>query len=146
MSKQKIAPGEYYIGDLCYAMSDDDWQQFIMEVEEETVSKFCINGIEYQVWYASTEFGDGEYDATIRSESVGTCPVDSGTIGIISVAALDVENAGHGITHTFTQSFIPEVDFGTMYFGPISIETGDDSAIEDFVDVDEDSIEELDFD
>lgn len=132
MSKQKITPGEYYIGDLCYAMSDDDWQRFIMEIEDETVSRFTINGVEYQVWYASTEYGDGEYDAMIRSDSIGTCPVDSGTIGIISVAALDVENAGHGVTHTFTQSFLPEVDCGTLYFGPISIETGNDYIEEDF--------------
>ena len=148
MSKQKFAPGEYYIGDLCYVMTNDDWQRFISEVEEDDLSTFTINGTEYQVWYSSTAYGDGEYNVMTRTELIGTCPVDSGSIGVISTKALDItnaENTGHGVTTTFTHSVAPEVDDGIFYIGTIVINTGDDPST--FLEVEDDEeFDELNFD
>ena len=73
--------GKYYVGDLCYVMSDADWN----EVCELTIKgNECIDG-EFTLKDGrrfamyGTKFGDGEY----RDQYGNSYCVDSGSIGCI---------------------------------------------------------------
>jgi hypothetical protein len=75
--------GKYYIGDLCYVLSNEDWD----EVCELTINgNECLSG-EFQfkdgrpfAMY-NTKYGDGVY----RDQFGNEYSVDSGTIGCILV-------------------------------------------------------------
>ena len=75
--------GKYYIGDLCYVLSNEDWD----EVCELTINGYeCISG-EFQfkdgrqfAMY-NTKYGDGVYKDQFGNEY----SVDSGSIGCILV-------------------------------------------------------------
>ena len=95
MSKQTVQEtlvfpaGQYYIGDLCYVMSDDEWD----EVCKLTIKdRKCLEGIftmkdgrTFALFH--TAWGDGVY-----SSNMGTShSVDSGTIGCILKSAITVK-------------------------------------------------------
>jgi hypothetical protein len=73
----KLPPGRYYIGDLCYAMKDEVYQDIWCSKfgTDEGIYK-NIHGAHFAM--AATEFGDGMFVSDYGKDY----PVDSGCIGI----------------------------------------------------------------
>lgn len=121
--------GKYYVGDLCYVMTDADWN----EVCELTIKgNDCIDG-EFTMKDGrrfamyGTKFGDGTY-----SDQYGNsyC-VDSGSIGCILEEHISTYdwNKDMGALITFESTFITgggrgtKEWEGTIQFGRVAIET-----------------------
>lgn len=135
--------GKYYVGDLCYVMTDDEWDEFCYLT---IVSNECVDG-EFQFKdgrrFATygTMYGDGEY----LDQYGNRYSVDAGLIGCIRVEDIrankyaDISELGAIVEF--------ETDFvtgggrgfddwgGTIQFGKIAIETNpeweDDYSYED---------------
>ena len=123
--------GKYYVGDLCYVMTDKEWEQFCSltikgnqcidgEFEMPDGRKFATYG---------TAYGDGGYYDQHRNEY----SVDAGLIGCIRVEDIraekyeDIESLG--VIHEFQSDFVTsggrnDRDWdGVIQFGRIRIET-----------------------
>ena len=118
-------PGKYYIGDLCYVMHDK-WDQFC----EATISgntcldgEFDIEGVKVASY--GTMYGDGSY----RDDDGNEYGVDAGIIGCIRVediAESELKNLDLGHVHEFKEAFrTGATRDGTIWFGDVSIATGD---------------------
>lgn len=88
--------GVYYVGDLCYVMSDEEWDEFCSLTIK---GNNCIDG-EFNLRdgrrFATygTKFGDGEY----RDQFGNTYSVDAGLIGCIrfeDIKTVKYENFEH---------------------------------------------------
>lgn len=126
--------GKYYIGDLCYVMTDDEWDEFCSLTIK---GNQCFDG-EFQFAdgrkFATygTKWGDGEY-----SDQYGNrYSVDAGLIGCIRIEDIrankyeDISELGAIVE--FETDFVTDGGRddpnweGTIQFGRIAIETGDD--------------------
>lgn len=122
-----------YIGDPCYALSNEDYEIWGSKFNYAD-GKHEIDGNEFAVF--STEFGDGSYEGSDGR----MYPVDSGTIGAIpfELVSKEIENLGR-IVETDSLDF--ECQNGEFYIkwngGSLNINT---SYIED----EDDEIEEDD--
>ena len=122
------APVKYYVGDLCYVMHDDEWDEVCALVPyDNSESTFRLKDGR-RFFLLSTAYGDGTYfDHEGRSYSV-----DSGTIGAIKVDDIrDPEFAriGDGQVIEFPwelEWFTVGADNGSLGFAHITIETGDE--------------------
>jgi len=126
--------GKYYIGDLCYVMSDD-WD----EVCDLTITKdgklldgeFEMKSGRRFAMY-STKHGDGLY----RSNMGTNHAVDSGTIGcilvedIIDIPKFEV-NDKLGAVVTIDRSFSTAERDGLIVLGDIIIDTASDYYVEE---------------
>lgn len=136
MSKSNIVTlpaGQYYIGDLCYVINDNDnvWMKFLNEsywpLQSDTIcgGQIVLNGV--FGFAASTAFGDGYF-----SDNEGIrYPVDAGMIGVIPLddeKMIEYVVTNHmGNIVTFEEPFDCFRDeYGTFFVGDIEIVTGDD--------------------
>lgn len=137
-----MKPGKYWVGDLCYALLDE-WG----DVCSITITgNKCLSG-EFKLSDGTpfamygTAYGDGCYP---DQEGRGY-PVDSGTIGCISVDYLlkyrGLPNGGHVIDfpHEFETSGEKN---GIIHIGHVSIDTGESTSWSIDEDEDEDEDEE----
>jgi hypothetical protein len=137
-----LLPGRYYIGDPCYALSKERHKQFLDLIgcndEAQKLLQGGVlegefnlpDGIRFAVY--NTLWGDGRY----RSNFGDIYPVDSGCIACIPIeldemgAVADGLGTEHvlsaGCTHTRSDCN-RRTGVGLMVFGPVEIETGDDS-------------------
>lgn len=79
MLDNRLPLGEYYIGDPCYVISNDEWASFCESMDKGAEGKaegfMTHKGV---LCYATgTMYGDGTYN----DQGDGEYPVDSGTIG-----------------------------------------------------------------
>ena len=122
--------GKYYVGDLCYVMNDDEWDQVCSVT---IVDNKCIDG-EFNLpdgrrfAMYGTAWGDGVYkDLCDREFSV-----DSGTIGCIKVDDIKTEKYEHiaelGNFIDFDSDFVTygSRKEGVIQFGRIHINTDPD--------------------
>lgn len=86
----KFKPGIYYIGDPCYAIQGDDWDQILNETDFFQNEKQTWKG--KQIFASDTAYGDGTYLDQFKNEY----PVDAGLIGIMPIEICDF---GEGITY-----------------------------------------------
>lgn len=122
-----IPAGTYYIGDLCYALSDDIYDNifggtgYCSGIYEEKATKrlFLV---------ANTAYGDGEYPGSDGNNFA----VDAGIIGICSASL--VEKSGRG-GHMYTFKTPVRCKFAAGRFSFTSLDkslmidtTGDDDA------------------
>lgn len=111
--------GKYYVGDLCYVISDDNWDKLLDEtnyLEDENIS---YKG--FPIWCNNTAYGDGSFkDNKGRNYSV-----DAGIIGVMPVEAMDETSSGGNIIE-FETDFEADYCDGTFYIGDIIIQTGYD--------------------
>jgi hypothetical protein len=119
-----MEPGTYYVGDLCYVLSDrwDEvcrvtiWDNGVLD------GGFRLaDGTEFVSF--STTYGDGTYrDAESREYSV-----DSGGIGCVLMSQIDEapNSIEGGQIIEFKSGFVCEKVGDIIYFGKIAIETGD---------------------
>ena len=126
--------GKYYIGDLCYVMSDD-WD----EVLDLTIAKDgkLLNG-EFEMKDGrrfalySTKYGDGRYKSNMGTNHA----VDSGTIGcilvenIIDIPKFEVDGK-LGAVVTIDRSFSTSERDGLIVLGDVIINTDSDEWYDD---------------
>jgi len=125
--------GKYYVGDLCYVMTNDEWDEVCsLTIKDLT----CIDG-EFNLKDGrrfamyGTKWGDGEYKSNIGTSHC----VDSGSIGCIRVEDIrankydNIEDLGAIVD--FQWDFITGGGSGTpgwegtIQFGHVFIETNE---------------------
>ena len=98
--KATLPKGSYYIGDLCYALSDDIYDKVFGGADYESGTYTCDKG---SFMVDNTAYGDGAY---MGNDGLEYC-VDAGIIGIASVNICDKEkfdamgDIGGGKVYTF---------------------------------------------
>ena len=123
--------GKYYIGDLCYVMTDDEWLEFC----DITIDGMKVKDGEFQLKdgrrFATygTAYGDGVY----HDQYGHSYSVDAGLIGCIKVEDIRANNYDNlldlGSIMKFDNSFVTsggrgEEDWeGAIQFGHVMIET-----------------------
>ena len=123
--------GKYYVGDLCYVMDDEEWDEFCSITID---GMKCIDG-EFQMKdgrrFATygTAWGDGVY----HDQYGYSYSVDAGLIGCIKVDDIRAKNYDNlldlGAIYDFNNSFVTsggrgEKDWeGVIQFGHVMIET-----------------------
>jgi len=129
--------GKYYVGDLCYVFSDEEWQEIcslIFPNKNSRMVEGCLtlkSGKQFVIY--STKYGDGTYEDQAGNEY----SVDSGTIGCTLISNLDPEVVQRitktelGQIHDFESSFGTTNDKGILIFGNILVDTACDDVNED---------------
>lgn len=74
-----LPAGTYYVGDLCYVLSDYDYDEIVCTFEYDDGNVYIVNG--YTFAWSNTAYGDGVYRDSKRNKY----PVDAGLIGILRV-------------------------------------------------------------
>lgn len=128
--------GDYYIGDPCYVIPDDDWDELIdntgcFGLHSETKDRKPITNWDDGVFYwngekcfaSGTAYGDGCYSSNIQVNF----GVDAGLIGIIPVKVISsdtiLEAMRLGALRRFYDGFeVIELN-GLFYFGDVKIDT-----------------------
>lgn len=120
--------GQYYVGDLCYALGD--WDQFCrltIQGDEVLDGDFTYNG--EKIWSHRTAYGDGCFPSLgFSSIQFG---VDSGLIGVAPLSVCDPSKAPYpgGAVVTFQSTTTVSYQDGTFLFksdeGTCEIYTGD---------------------
>lgn len=113
--KRKFKAGKYYIGDPCYVVNDEEWDDLLEQTSHFTNEEQSYKG--HNIFAGAIAFGDGlYYDNMERSYGV-----DSGNLGIIPVVALNDLNIKllHGHIITFKFDFNVEINEGIFRFGDI---------------------------
>lgn len=140
----KLPAGEYFIGDPCYAVPDDDWSDILDETlffglfrnrkEMETdvyQDKDRQNGVfefrGHMIAAASTKYGDGGYRSNLGDTMFS---VDAGLIGAVPMDYA-TENTREELARLGAIVYLDdgtdiEYDNGTITIGSIEIYTGDD--------------------
>lgn len=115
----KLPAGEYYIGDPCYVFEGKTWDQILEETDSfQSGDIQHFNG--FDLWAASTQWGDGTYCDQNGIEY----PVDSGLLGIIPLGLIDnPEGLEHGTVIKFPKDVTVDFDNGMFWFGHIRIDT-----------------------
>lgn len=130
-------PGTYWIGDLCYVLQADEWDDLMTltrparllqattpgyrKSQEETVVE--LRGS--KLGYCGTAYGDGVY----MDEERNLYPVDSGSIGIVPLERVKVSDKilkildALGRIIQMTESFSIENQHGRLRFGNVFIDT-----------------------
>ena len=120
--------GKYYVGDLCYVMSDDEWKEFCsltIKGNECLDGEFTLSDGRRFATYG-TMYGDGGYHSNIGTSH----SVDAGLIGCIRVEDIrankyeDIESLGAIVE--FENDFVTSEHEGTIQFGHVEIYTGYD--------------------
>lgn len=120
--------GHYYIGDLCYVMNDDEWDQCVNlffppgESESGRDGEFVLkDGRRFASF--GTAYGDGIYRSNIGTSH----SVDSGSIGCIRQQDIltnkypYIESLGAFVT--FASDFSVSEQNGVIQFGHMLIDT-----------------------
>jgi hypothetical protein len=126
--------GEYYIGDLCYAINgDNEWHDIMLDIDG---TEWGLEGPKLYkgqlIFSHGTFYGDGGY-----SDNQGNYySVDSGTIGIIPISLVNMDYySGGGQIMIFDNDFEVLYSNGMFKFGAIEIETKDiNEEEEDYID------------
>lgn len=137
--------GKYYIGDLCYVLRDEIWDEVCGllfhgwgNVLDDGLHKLK-DGREFYIF--STAHGDGVYKDQVGFEYA----IDSGTIGCILADSVKLPERGK-----FRVVDLPDaysyVDGGTLYFGNVIINTDgeEDEDEDDWSDDYSDEFDDLD--
>lgn len=123
--------GNYYIGDLCYVMNDDEWREVCSLTLTGYKSKEGVFTLSDGRMFAcfNTKYGDGTYPTNVArwsdSEQTIVFDVDSGTIGCMLVD--DISELTTRTAFMIHEDFTPESDGSILKFGPVKVYTGDDA-------------------
>lgn len=115
--------GTYYIGDLCYVMCDEEWDEFFEEFLDD--GEHVLSDGRRVASY-STMYGDGVYEPNTGA-SLG---VDAGLIGCIKLEDIKgefslAELAALGTVVRFAEHFTTDSTDGTIRFGHVIVPTAD---------------------
>ena len=95
------ASTDFWIGDPCYVVPDDQWTAFCDNMfayekrdENKDLPRCYISRVEHEetgyvfhTW--STAYGDGSYHLMINNDTVSTLCVDAGTLSVIPVGLIE---------------------------------------------------------
>jgi len=118
--------GKYYIGDLCYVMTDDEWREIcaiIIKGNQCLDGEFELpDGRRFAIY--STDWGDGEY----YDQYGHTYSVDAGSIGCVRLDDIKyVDNFDQfldlGAILEFAEPFETGSQGGQLEFGHVVIDT-----------------------
>jgi hypothetical protein len=98
MTSIKFPAGKYFVGDVGYVASEEQWKQVCHKIIEDKKQTFRIDGVPFAV--LSTAYGDGIYE----DDDENCYYVDSGTLGCIPVEAMSNES-NYGRIIEFTEPF-----------------------------------------
>jgi hypothetical protein len=118
--------GRYYVGDLCYVMSDADWSDICELTFRDGKSidgEFTLADGRKIATYR-TKWGDGEYYSNIGTVHC----VDSGSIGCILESDINIElddsNLSYvGVMMDFEKPFVTSSHEGIIQIGFLEIDT-----------------------
>lgn len=118
----KFPAGKYYVGDLCYVLSDR-WDEFcdLTIVNREVLDGGFIMKDGTRFWTHTTMYGDGSYyDGQGREYGV-----DAGIIGVVSMDQIDKDPncLDGGQVVEFKIPFEPYYASGVFQIGNIRIDT-----------------------
>lgn len=123
-----MKPGIYYIGDLCYVFTDEEWDEVceLVIVDNECKEGDFVLKSGKQFSMFNTRYGDGTYDVYNQGGFIGQVRVDSGSIGctlLTNCKSEDIEKLGkiYEIDHVFYPSTNGK---GLLWFGDVRIDTG----------------------
>lgn len=83
---QKIPAGTYYVGDPCYIIPDEMWDDYIAEMFDGYTSLgpvFCIQYKQFRTFVFDTAYGDGVYPISINGVETASFGVDAGCYSLI---------------------------------------------------------------
>jgi hypothetical protein len=121
----KLPAGKYWLGDPCYVLESEDWTKVCEAFQsDENEGKSIIQvdlGNGNTVVLCQTAWGDGEY----RSSRGHDIPVDSGTIGLVSLEYDPEFKSNFDLCSEVIYDFDFEVrnNDGVMFFGPLRVDT-----------------------
>ena len=116
-----MPPGEYWVGDPCYAVPDARWDEWldVAGVNAVPFPRFLFGELDsYPVLGIGTVYGDGEY----HDDRNRSYPVDAGLIGLtpFKIARADVFGSHRMV---FGNAFRCEYQDGVIVLGHIRIDT-----------------------
>lgn len=119
--------GEYWVGDPCYAVKDEDWMPWLESADYMSDPQILIAEIgDFSVLGIGTAYGDGKY----KDKDGRSYPVDAGLIGVVPVeVAQDDVSGAHKVT--FASEFTCSYDNGVITLGSINIDTDADPEDDD---------------
>jgi hypothetical protein len=117
--------GKYYVGDLCYVMTDNEWKEFCaitIQGHKCIDGEFVLpDGRKFATY--GTAYGDGEY----YDQYGHTYSVDAGLIGCIRAEDIRANKYDNlldlGAFQEFTEPFETNKQGGQLQFGHVIIET-----------------------
>lgn len=116
--------GEYYIGDPCYVMADENWDETLKQTGCFGYEPFAGYDDEIfdlygrQCWAFNTLYGDGCYKDGKNKKYY----VDSGMLGIVPFDACD-QLPDDAQVHFFSDAFYVYAIDGVFYFDNVVIDT-----------------------
>lgn len=116
--------GQYYIGDLCYVMSDAEWDDFCsitIQGHRCLSGEFVLNDGRRFATY-QTKYGDGLY----KDQFGNQYGVDAGLIGCIRIDDIRVEKYNIkelGSIVEFKTDFVTSYENGVIKIGHVMIDT-----------------------
>lgn len=124
--------GEYYIGDFCYLLDEQDY--------DAIVCSFKYDGVphkykDFVFLFADTAYGDGQYS---DNQGNSCYSVDSGTIGIINLPTEELKQKAKQLMKDnsanvvyFDTPFVVRVHDDVFMFGHVIIDTNDQDNYDD---------------
>ncbi len=132
--------GKYYIGDLCYAIADDGWDDFckLTITDDGNVLDGYFKWKTKFLWTHGTAYGDGCF----LDQKGHEYSVDAGLIGVLPFDLIDkheydLNDLGNIVT--FAHPFTCDYDDGIFIIGHLKIDTDPGSREEE---IDEDYYED----
>jgi hypothetical protein len=118
IDKVLMPAGRYWVGDLCYVMTDSQWKEVCeLFLDDAATGVFTLtDGTQFALF--GTAYGDGLYE----DQNGNAYAVDAGVIGCVLAAKVDDEST-LGNTHTFRRPFAVGRKCGVIRFGRIAINT-----------------------
>lgn len=121
-----LPPGEYYLGDPCYAFSDDKVWIALLESADFAADPFprILEASAYGVSFTAsgTRYGDGGYTCPTLPFEI---PVDAGLIGVVPRHASETLPDGMQLV-TMDRPFTVAYEDGVIVIGDHVINTNDD--------------------
>jgi hypothetical protein len=123
----------YWIGDLCYVMTDPEWDEVLglIDLEDEPWAcgegEFAFKDGRRFAMY-NTKYGDGTY----KDQHGFQYGVDSGSIGCIRLEDIRGEVSADGSVVVFENDFTSRNDDGLIQIGHIRIDTDPEDEEEDY--------------
>jgi hypothetical protein len=114
----EVPPGEYWVGDPCYIVTDLAWEEALLSSRMFTLP-IGVTGGGAQVLAFHTHHGDGVYHDKQGREY----PVDAGVIGLVPVEGFP--EPADGLMHKieFEQPAVCFTEDGIIFLGHLSIDT-----------------------
>ena len=117
--------GTYYIGDLCYVMTDGEWEEFCSITIK---GNRCLDGeFEFKDGRRFATYGTAHGDGEYHDQYGHTYSVDAGLIGCIRMEDIRADKYDNllrlGAIQEFASAFATSEHQGQIYLGHVIIDT-----------------------